>query len=154
VSRVVVVGVGNAYRGDDGAGLEVAARVRSLAPAGVEVVACEQDASRVIEAIEGFETAVLVDASSSGAAPGTIQRIDASSEPLPARAFRSSTHAFGVGEAIELACALGKLPPVVVVYGVEGADFSAGERLSPPVGEAVEQVTSAIVEEVACTSAH
>ena len=74
----------------------------------------------MIDAIEGREAAVLVDASSSGAAPGTIHRFDASAEPVPARSFRSSTHAFGVGEAIELARALGKLPGTVVVYGIEG----------------------------------
>jgi hydrogenase maturation protease len=148
----VVVGVGNAYRGDDGAGLAVAELVRARVPAGVEVVTCEQEASRVIDAIEGRETAVLVDASSSGSAPGTIHRFDASAEPVPARSFRSSTHAFGVGEAVELARALGKLPGVVVVYGVEGEEFAAGESLSPAVAEAIGTVAEAVLEEL-CTSA-
>jgi hydrogenase maturation protease len=151
VSRVVVVGVGNAYRGDDGAGLAVAERVRGLVE-GVEVVTCEQEASRVIDAIEGREAAVLVDASSSGAAPGTIHRFDASIEPVPARSFRSSTHAFGVGEAIELARALGKLPGTVVVYGIEGEEFSAGEGLSAAVAAAVEPAADAVMGET-CTSA-
>src|SRR5262249_23033739 len=116
VRGVVVVGVGRADRGDVGAGVEVGGGGRGRGAGGVEVVVCEQEASRVIDAIEDREAAVLVDASSSGSAPGTIHRYDASSEPVPARAFRSSTHAFGVGEAIELARALGKLPPMVVVY--------------------------------------
>ena len=151
MSRVVVVGVGNAYRGDDGAGLAVAERVRGLVE-GVEVVTCEQEASRVIDAIEGRDAAVLVDASSSGAAPGTIHRFDASIEPVPARSFRSSTHAFGVGEAIELARALGKLPGTVVVYGIEGEEFSAGEGLSAAVAAAVEPAVDAVMGEP-CTSA-
>ena len=151
MSRVVVVGVGNAYRGDDGAGLAVAERVRGLVK-GVEVVTCEQEASRVIDAIEGRDAAVLVDASSSGAAPGTIHRFDASIEPVPARSFRSSTHAFGVGEAIELARALGKLPGTVVVYGIEGEEFSAGEGLSAAVAAAVEPAVDAVMGEP-CTSA-
>jgi len=151
MSRVVVVGVGNAYRGDDGAGLAVAERVRGLVE-GVEVVTCEQEASRVIDAIEGRDAAVLVDASSSGATPGTIHRFDASIEPVPARSFRSSTHAFGVGEAIELARALGKLPGTVVVYGIEGEEFSAGEGLSAAVAAAVEPAVDAVMGEP-CTSA-
>ena len=149
---VVVVGVGNAYRGDDGAGLAVAERIRGRAPGGVEVVTCEQEASRVIDAIEGREAAVLVDASSSGAAPGTIHRFDASVEPVPARSFRSSTHAFGVGEAIELARALGRLPATVVVYGIEGSEFWAGEGLSVAVAAAVESTADAVLGEP-CTSA-
>jgi hydrogenase maturation protease len=149
---VVVVGVGNAYRGDDGAGLSVADVVRPRVPAGVEVVTCEQEASRVIDAIEGRDAAILVDASSSAGAPGTIHRFDASAEPVPAHAFRSSTHAFGVGEAVELARALGKLPKSVVVYGIEGAEFSAGEGLSAPVAGAVETAAEAVLEEL-CTNA-
>ena len=147
MSRVVVVGVGNAYRGDDGAGLAVAERVRGLVE-GVEVVTCEQEASRVIDAIEGRDAAVLVDASSSGATPGTIHRFDASIEPVPARSFRSSTHAFGVGEAIELARALGKLPPAVVVIGVEGKVFAAGQGLSAPVEAAVEPAVEVVLREL------
>jgi len=152
VSGVVVVGVGNAYRGDDGAGLAVAERLRERVPAGVDVVTCEQEASRVIDAIEDREAAVLVDASSSGSAPGTVHRFDASAYAVPARAFRSSTHAFGVGEAVELARALGKLPRRVVVFGVEGEEFGAGEGLSPAVAAAVEPVAEAVLEEL-CTSA-
>jgi hydrogenase maturation protease len=152
LSDVVVVGVGNAYRGDDGAGLAVAESLRARVGSGVEVVTCEQEASRVIDAIEGRDAAVLVDASSSGAPPGTIHRFDASAEPVPARSFRSSTHAFGVGEAIELARALGKLPGTVVVYGIEGERFTAGEGLSPAVDAAVESAASAVMGEP-CTSA-
>ena len=152
MSAVVVVGVGNAYRGDDGVGLAVAERLREAVAAGVEIVTCEQEASRVIDAIEGRDAAVLVDASSSGAAPGTIHRFDASAEPVPARSFRSSTHAFGVGEAIELARALGKLPGTVVVYGIEGRRFTAGEGLSPVVDAAVEPAANAVMGEP-CTSA-
>ena len=151
MSGVVVVGVGNAYRGDDGAGLAVAERVRDRVPGGVEVVTCEQEASRVIDAIEGRDAAVLVDASSSGAPAGTIHRFDASAGPVPAQSFRSSTHAFGVGEAVELARALGKLPGMVVVYGVEGQEFAAGEGLSEAVAAAVEPAAEAVLEEL-CTS--
>jgi hydrogenase maturation protease len=155
--RHVLVGVGNPYRGDDGAGPAVAERVRSHAPAGVEVVTCEQEASRVIDAFEGADSAVLVDAVSSGAEPGTVHRFDAADGPVPARAFRSSTHAFGVGEAIELARALGKLPASVIVYGIEGSAFAAGEGLSPAVEGAVDRAAEAVLEELAregepCTS--
>jgi hydrogenase maturation protease len=160
--RVVVVGVGNAYRGDDGVGLAAAGRVRGRVADTVDVLVCEAEPSRLIEAWEGADAAVVVDAVSSGAAPGTLHRHDASVEALPSRAFRSSTHAFGLGEAIELARALGTLPARVVVLGVEGGDFTAGRGLSPPVAAAVERVAEAVLDELAeldrrteepCTSA-
>jgi hydrogenase maturation protease len=67
--------------------------------------------------------------------------------------FHGSTHAFGVGEAIELARALGRLPRRVLVYGVEGREFAAGEGLSPAVAAAVEPLVAELLEEVGCTSA-
>lgn len=146
--RRVVVAIGNAYRRDDGAGLAVADRLRDHMPSGVELVSCEQEPSRLIDVCEGATTALVVDAVESGAAPGTLHRFDASHRPVPERLFRSSTHAFGVGEAIELARALGRLPDRVIVYGIEGAAFGAGEGLSEPVAAAVEQVAAAVLADV------
>ncbi len=146
--RRVVVAIGNPYRRDDAAGLAVVDRLRGRIPSGVELVSCEQEPSRLIDVCEGATTALVVDAVESGAAPGTLHRFDASHRPVPERLFRSSTHAFGVGEAIELARALGRLPARVIVYGIEGAAFGAGEGLSGPVAAAVEQVAAAVLADV------
>ncbi|MGZ8687096.1 MAG: hydrogenase maturation protease, partial [Gaiellaceae bacterium] len=97
--NVVVVGVGNAYRGDDGAGLDVAQRLRERVPGGVRVHICEQEPSRLLDAWEGADVAFVVDAVASGAAAGTVHRFEAGAE-LPARIFgSSSTHALGVADA-------------------------------------------------------
>ena len=82
-----------------------------------------------------------------------MHRFDASGERVPAHVFRSSTHAFGVGDAVELARALGRLPERVVVYGIEGADFTAGAGLSTQVAAAVQRVVDELEEEVRCTNA-
>jgi hydrogenase maturation protease len=142
--RRVVIGVGNAYRGDDAVGLAVAGRIRSVVPDGVVVLECEQEPSRLVDAWAGADVAVVVDACAGGGAPGTVHRFDVGDEPLPARVFRSSTHSFGVGDAVELARALGRLPGRLVVYGVEGSEFSAGAGLSAAVSSAVDGVADAI----------
>jgi hydrogenase maturation protease len=143
-----VIGVGNRFRGDDGAGLAVAERLRGRVPHDVAVVECEQEPTRLLDAWDGAERAVVVDACSGGSPPGTVHRFDLAAAPLPERVFRSSTHAFGVGDAVELARALGRLPARVVVYGIEGADFAAGPDLSTAVTEAVETVTRTIAAEL------
>ncbi len=142
--KTVVIGIGNALRGDDAAGVAVAERLQG--------VACEEEPSRLIEAWEGADAAVLIDTVVSGAPPGTLHRFDASTTPIPARQLRSSTHAIGLAETIELARALGKLPPRVVVYGIEGESFDAGAPLSPDVEAAVTRLVATIEEEL-CTSA-
>jgi hydrogenase maturation protease len=145
---IVVIGVGNTLRGDDAAGLAAVERVEARLPEAVRVVACEQEPSRLLDAWEDAWAAIVVDAVSSGAEPGTLHCFDASVEPVPAQAFRSSTHAFGVGEAIELARALGRLPDRVVVYGVEAAGFEPGADLSPAVDAAVGDVVDAVLDDV------
>jgi hydrogenase maturation protease len=138
----MVIGVGNAWRGDDGAGLAVARRLRELSPAGVEVRELEGDATALVDTWSGAERVVVIDAAESGAPPGTVQRFDARLQPLPVRSLRSSTHAFGVSDAVELARALGRLPDRLDVYAIEGASFTAGEHLSPAVGRAVAELAS------------
>ena len=109
----------------------------------------EGEALGLLEQWEGAAAAVLVDAIHSGAPAGTIHRVDASAEPIPASlASSSSTHAVGVGEAVELARALGRLPRQTVVYGVEGGSFEVGDELTPAVAAAVERVAEAVREEV------
>jgi hydrogenase maturation protease len=153
--KVVVVGVGNAVRGDDAAGLAVAERVRRRAPRGVHVVECEQEPTRLLDAWEGADLALVVDASLSGAAAGAVRRFDATAGPIPSRTFRSSTHAFGIGDAVELGRALGRIPRQVVVFGIEGADFALGSGLSDRVASAVDEVAEVVLAELddaACTS--
>ena len=144
----MVIGVGNPYRGDDAAGLAAAERLQSRVPDGVSVLPCEQEPTRIIDAWKDARAAVIVDAVQSGADPGTLHRIDASRERVPAHVFRSSTHAFSVAEAIELARALGRLPKSIVVYGVEGATFAAGVGLTPQVETAVDGVVEAVLEDL------
>jgi hydrogenase maturation protease len=151
--RVVVIGVGNALRGDDGAGLAVADQVRAETGGFVEVRVCEEEPSRLIEAFEGADVALIVDAVSTGAPVGSVHRFDASETAVPARELRSSTHALGIGETLELARALGRLPHRTVVFGVEGLDFKAREGLTPAVAAGVGRAATAVLEEVAeCTS--
>jgi hydrogenase maturation protease len=141
---LIVIGVGNAWRGDDGAGLAVARRLRELHLKDVEVREVEGDASALMEAWAGADRVVVVDAAQSGAPPGTVRRFDARAEPLPAQLLRSSTHAFGVPDAIELARALGRLPHALDVYAIEGESFVAGDRLSPAVERAVQELAATL----------
>lgn len=82
-----------------------------------------------------------------------MHRLDASLEPLPAALFRASTHHVGLGEAVELARALGRLPARVVFFGIEGRSFEAGDELSPEVAEAVGSVVEAVRAEIAAGDA-
>ena len=136
----LVVGVGNSWRGDDAVGLEVARRVGELGGA-VDVRQIEGDASSLVDLWAGRDRVAVVDAARSGAPAGTVHVFRADREPLPAT-LCSSTHAFGVTDAIELSRALGRLPRRLDVYAVEGADFALGAPLSDPVARCVESLVA------------
>ncbi len=143
---VLVIGVGNPLRGDDGAGVEVARRVRDRAGDGFEVRELRGDLTELLDAWLGREAVVLVDTMRSGARPGAIRRLDANDEPLPAqqRHGPTSTHAAGLAEMIELARALGRLPARLIVYAVEGRRYEAGAGLS----DELEAIVPTLVERV------
>ena len=131
---MIVIGVGNSWRGDDAAGLAVARRTGGLEHEG--------DCTRLLDAWSGCDDVVVVDAASSGSAPGTVHRLDPVARPLPAALLCSSTHAFGVPEAVELARALDRLPRRLRVYAIEGESFAAGAALTPAVERAVGAVAA------------
>lgn len=135
--RLAVIGVGNRMRRDDAAGLEVARRLLLARPAGVSVLEQGGEPASLLESWAGLHEALVADAVSSGAEPGTIHRFDASAEPLPTDAFGPSSHALGLAEAIELGRELERLPERLVVYGIEGHSFDHGEGLTERVETAV-----------------
>jgi hydrogenase maturation protease len=142
-----VIGIGNPLRGDDAVGLLVARRVRELADAGVEVIELEGEPARLIDAWEGARLAVLVDAVSSGAPEGTVMRFDAGADALPASVSASSTHALGLGDAIEIARALDRLPERLIVFGIEGSGYVAGSEPSPAAAAAIQPAAEAVLRE-------
>ncbi|MBA1148625.1 hydrogenase maturation protease [Ectothiorhodospiraceae bacterium WFHF3C12] len=145
----MVIGVGNLYRRDDGAGPLVARALRAGALPGLAVMEASGEGTALMEAWAGAQRAFLVDAVSSGARPGRVHRIDARRQRVPQDFFKYSTHAFAVAEAVEMARVLGDLPPVLIIYGIEGGDFGSGEGLTAEVAAAVDEVTRRIVEEAA-----
>lgn len=139
----LVIGVGNEWRRDDAVGLVVARRLRG---SGVRVLEQEGEPTALLEVWHGAEHAVVVDAVSSASEVGTVHRLDALAGPLPSELFRGSTHAFGVAEAVELGRALERLPRSLLIYGIEGGDFTAGNGLSPEVDRAVNEVVDELQE--------
>jgi hydrogenase maturation protease len=148
-SPVLVIGVGNRLRGDDGASWEVVRRLRERGTQpGIEVSERLRQPTDLLEAWQDRDAVVLIDTMSAGDPPGTIRRFDLSGEPLPAR-FRGSlsTHGFGLHDAIELGRALHRLPRRVIVFGVEGRRFEVGAMPCGEVEAAVAPLTCAVLRE-------
>lgn len=141
-----IIGCGNLNRGDDAAGLLVVRRLHEL---GIPADEESGEALSLIESWKDSEAVILIDAVVTGAQPGTIKFWDTESTgTFPANVAKStSTHGFGVAQAVELARNLDCLPPKLVIYGIEGSRFEIGTTPSPRVLAMVEKLAQQIAIE-------
>ncbi len=150
-AEIMVIGVGNLYRGDDGVGPLVAQKLRekklpetvSISGGGVGI------GTSLMDSWSGASVVIIIDAMNSGDLPGKIHRFDAHREPLSKMFFPCSTHHFGVAEAVELARAIDRLPPSLIIYGIEGKSFEQGIGLSPQVLEAAVEIERRVLIDIA-----
>jgi hydrogenase maturation protease len=156
MSGPLVIGMGHGDRGDDAVGAEVARVVAAAGIPGVRVLEHE-DPTALLDLWAGHDPVVVVDAVRSGRPPGTVHRLEtgAGAPRMPPSAWagtgRGGTHAFGLAAAVELARALNRLPPRLVVVGVEATTFEYGAPLSAPVAAAVPDAAAqvlSVLEEV------
>jgi hydrogenase maturation protease len=153
-----IIGCGNCDRGDDAAGVLVARRLRALAVEtlavethgvethGVEIIEQSGESFSLMDSWIGCEHVILVDATAASGTPGQVRVWNANDDLLPEDIIPRSTHAFGVREAIELARVMTYLPQTLLVYGIEGKQFSLGAPVSPEVERAVETAAQQILE--------
>jgi hydrogenase maturation protease len=141
--RVVVIGLGNPWRGDDGAGWAVVGAVRAGVAGGADLLELDGETARIIDAWDGAHLAVVVDAVQTGAVPGTLHRL--TGDELTATGPASS-HGLGLEHAVALGRALDRLPERLVVLGVEGLDFEHGHGLSAGVAAAIEPAAKLVTD--------
>jgi len=144
----LVVGIGNPYRQDDGVGPAVIEKLGQMPLNDVDLCAHSGEGIDLMELWAGYQRVIVIDATSSGAEPGTVYRFEAHHHPMPPALFRYSTHQFGLAEAVELARTLGTLPDELIIYGIEGQRFGHGQGLSPRVEAAVVEVVRRIVTDL------
>ena len=149
--RVLVVGCGNPEAADDAVGIVAvrAAHPRLEAIPGVKVVEGTLGPD-LADLVVDVDAAVVVDAvrtSDGGRAPGTLVRVEAGPEGLPAHVGAlMSSHGFGVAEAVGLSRALGAHARIVLL-GLEALDVGVGHPMSAPVRDRLPDLVHRIVFE-------
>src|SRR5215831_3991205 len=108
--EILVIGIGNAYRRDDAVGLVAARRLKNRGSRSFRVLEHHGEGTDLMNCWEGANAVILLDAVLSGSKPGTLHRWNAIRRPLPAAAFRGSSHALSLVAAVELARVLRRLP--------------------------------------------
>jgi hydrogenase maturation protease len=151
MSGTVVIGLGNPILGDDAVGLRVARGVKAelAGVAGLVVKELHAGGLRVMDAVAGFERAVIVDAMRTGALrPGSVRRLGA--DQLGRARNLASTHDTNLPTALAFGALLGlRMPAEVIVYGIEALELETfGETLSAQLQRSVPAAVRLIVREL------
>ena len=145
--RVVVIGVGNEFRRDDGAGPAVIRRLLLRAPHDVELMTCDGEPTRLIETWAGAPLAIVVDAvRAEPPHPGSLHRL-VLVRPLGGTQAASS-HGLGLDDAVALALALDRMPGRLIVHAVEAGNLAQGTGLTPAVAAAVDALAEAVMRDI------
>jgi len=150
-ARVLVAGIGNVFLGDDGFGVEVVRRLAARAlPRGVDVIEFGIRGMDLAYALgDGYDVALLVDATARGDVPGTLSVIEPrDDQPLGPPV---EGHAMDPVRVLALARRLGREPSRTLVVACEPdtiVDSESGEllaELSPRVAAAVEPAVALVL---------
>lgn len=143
---LLVIGVGNRDRGDDGAGPAVCDLVGRRSPE-VRICVIEGSVLDLPMRWSADDAVVIVDAAAPAGCPGRRTDIDAIADRLVGPAA-ISTHSIDVGAAIELARALGRLPRRLTIIAIEAASDEHGAPLSSAVARTVATVAEELASRV------
>jgi hydrogenase maturation protease len=142
-SRMLIIGIGNPLRSDDGLGWAVAQQLAQNGDMGSNIHMAHQLTPEWAQEMAAADLVILIDASREGE-PGEIRMRPLASSAPPGAV---GTHSTTPEELAALTTGVyGHCPPIVLV-SMTGADFSLGEHFStivaqrlPLVCEAVHQV--------------
>jgi hydrogenase maturation protease len=152
--RVLVAGLGNVLRGDDGFGPAVVQALESegILPENVSLLELGiGGVSLVHELMEGYEALIIVDAMDRGGAPGTLYVTEitvpevAAIPSLQRYELGSDMHQAVPTPALLMAQALGVLPPIVRMVGCQPAET---EEFSTELSPIVQQTLAAALQAI------
>jgi hydrogenase maturation protease len=145
---IVVLGVGNSIRTDDGLGIHALERLRKhpALPADVELV---EGGTKGLElacyAAEASKLLIL-DAVDVGEAPGTVVRF--SGADLANLPGGKSIHELGLADLLLTLSLVAEQPQEIIVMGVQPDVIEWGTELSPVVEAALEPLMEAAMEQL------
>jgi hydrogenase maturation protease len=130
------VGYGSPLRGDDAVGRVVAEEIERLALPGVEVRVLTQLVPEVVEAMEGRDRVVFVDA--------TVDADQVGVARVEHRRSNTSSHHADPSSLLALMADIGMQAPEAHLVSVPAADTTLGEALSPVTQRAVSGAVAAV----------
>lgn len=151
-ARTIVIGLGNPILSDDSVGIKIARALKERLSGSdcvpefpVDVIEVYAGGMRLMDAMVGYDRAIIVDAIITGnKLPGTINCM-APSDICTTRNL-TCTHDSGLSTALEMGSMLGlKLPSHIRIWGIQAKDV---ETFSEDLTDEVRHAVSLAVEQI------
>jgi len=151
--KVLVAGVGDLLRSDDGFGPRVIRKLRGMnLPENVTVEDYGTSGLDLLFDLENFDEVIFVDAADFEGDVGEVRVIEVEPRKIDEReAIKSinfSLHEVDLEKIIDLANSLNVLPKKVTIIGCKPKDLSLGLKLSEEVEEAIDRAIEIILEKI------
>ncbi len=148
--RAVVLGIGNIILSDEAVGVRAVEALQAGwdLPEGVGAIDGGTSGMELIEDLSHLDFLLVLDAVRTGAAPGTLARIDGDAIPV---FFRSklSPHQIALPDVLASLELLNAMPKEIVVIGVEFESLELGLEMTPAVAAQVPVVAAMAADELA-----
>ena len=132
-NQILVLGIGNTIRGDDGIGIHLVRKLKQILPQKYQIKELSTAGLDLMDAISGFSEVILIDAiQTPEGEPGQIYHL--SLEDFKSSSNLSSTHALDLKQILELGKRLmgKKMPDKIEILAVEAPQVNEfKETLSP-----------------------
>lgn len=149
MKQILVLGVGNVLLSDEGLGIHALEQLqqRYRLPAQVEVIDGGTSGMDLLDQLAGRACVVLVDAVNTGAAPGSVVRLDGAT--LPAF-FRSkvSPHQLGLCDLLAILELRGEAPAELILHGMVPVSLGTRLGLSPEVSARMPAFVEGVADEL------
>ena len=146
MKRILLIGFGNPYRGDDGFGFRAAEQYEEMnRDPEVEVMATQELHPELAEVISHADLVLFLDAGTNGE-PGVVQTCDLSPSKQPTGLF---SHELTPETLLAAAKVIYGHCPAGMLISVTGENFGISSHLSPEVENAVPRAHARIREIIA-----
>ena len=147
--RLLILGVGNPLRKDDGIGVHIAHELEKFGmPQGVKVLDAGTENLALVDRMREAPTVVFLDAVEMGENPGTVKLFTQQDVVMVGKKRALSLHEIGLPQVFFVASLQGVSPDIVIV-GIQPKDLGWGTGLSPELERAVPHIVEYVLAEIA-----
>ena len=152
--KILVAGVGNLLKCDDGLGPHVVERLKGVQlPGNIDLLDLGTSGMDILHYCANYEKVIFVDAIRLGKPPGTVYRIKPREVQVTDDELRNviymSMHEIDLERVISLGKRLGKMPEDLVIIGCEPKEISVVKMgLTEEVSSIIPNIIRLVLEEI------